>query len=230
MTKRSVLWSLAVVVLVGASCRIALAEEDHLVGYQVKDLDKIKPGGMYTVTNQFGTTTCELKVAKFFLVRGEKNAGDDPAGGPAGKFICYKAKCDGSLPPTKPSTDQFGSHNLETKKVKIICAPAQADCESMVGGFCWFLGKIGESCDKVCTDNDRTYDTATDTYAGSSGMLANCTAVMNDIGVAGVGVDNGACADAVGCFTTAGTIVRCTAPPTTAAASNAVDVRVCACQ
>src|SRR5262249_18140411 len=174
--------------------------------------------------------TCELKKTKFFFVRGEKNGGDDPRGGPAGKFVCYKAKCTGPLPGTVAETDQFGAHSLETKKVKIICAPAVAQCRSTVGGFCWFLGSIGQSCDEVCPNNERVYDTATATYAGSGGSLANCAAVMNDLGVAGGGVDNGACTDAEGCYTSAGNIVRCTAPATTSSASNVNHIRVCACQ
>ena len=78
MTSRRLLVASAVVVLVGGLCSLARAEEDHLIGYKVKDLDKIQPGGTYTVTNGFGTTNCQLKKAKFFLVRSEKNAGASP--------------------------------------------------------------------------------------------------------------------------------------------------------
>lgn len=228
--KRLALLGSIIVLLVGFSSQHASAEEDHIVGYLSKDLDKIQPGGIYTFTNGLGVTTCELKKAKFLFVRGEKNGGDDPRGGSAGKFVCYKAKCTGPSPGTPLENDQFGNHNLETKKLKIVCAPAVSECKSTVGGFCWFLGSIGQSCDEVCTDNERTYHSATDTYAGSSGSLANCQAVMNDIGVIGAGVDNNSCVDAVGCFTTGGAIIRCTLPPTTSFASNALDRRLCACQ
>lgn len=228
--KRLTLLGSIIMLLVGIHSQHASAEEDHIVGYLSKDLDKIQPGGTYTFTNGLGVTTCELKKAKFLFVRGEKNGGDDPRGGSAGKFVCYKAKCTGPLPGTPLENDQFGNHNLETKKLKIVCAPAQAQCESTVGGFCWFLGPIGQDCDQICADSERTYDTATDTFAGSSGSLANCVSVMNDIGVIGGGVDNGACSAGVGCFTTGGAIIRCTAPPTTSSASDPLDRRVCACQ
>lgn len=226
--RRFVLANTLALVLVGGICSAARAERDHLTGYKVKDLDKVDPAGTYTMTNGYGTTSCELKKAKFFMVGSDKNAGDDPRGGAVGKYVCYKAKCDGALPPVAPLGDQFGGHNVETKKVQIVCTPAQAECESTVGGFCWFLGTPGQSCDTICNDNDRTYDAATDTYAGSTGSLANCQAVLNDMGVMGAPADT-ACGTGVGCNFT-GFIVRCTSPATTSSATAPTAARVCACQ
>src|SRR5215475_2089848 len=116
----------AAVVLIASGfvlAEAARAEEDHLQGYRVKDLDRIHPTGTYTITGDFGTATCTLKKAKFFLMQGAKNGGDDPRGGPAGEFICYTATCSGGQPSgTFPVDDQFGTHTLEATKTQIVCA------------------------------------------------------------------------------------------------------------
>lgn len=133
-------------------------EEDHLEGYKVKDPTKFQPSGTYTVDNQFGTATCQLKKAKFFLVQSEKNNGNDPRGGPAGHFVCYTAKCSGGLPTSNTELDdQFGTHTLEAKKTQLVCVPADEHvcgdgeldpgetCDGTAGGPC-----IG-SCQPDCT-------------------------------------------------------------------------------
>ena len=103
---------------------LGIAELDHLVVYQVKDLYKVQPGTGFTLANEFGTETCELKKAKFFLVQSSKNDGDDVLGGPAGNFFCYKAKCGLAAKPNFQLSDQFGLHAVAFKKVKFVCAPA----------------------------------------------------------------------------------------------------------
>lgn len=123
--KRLALMSSVVAVLIATQlCQVVRAEEDHLLGYLAKDLDNIQPGGTYTFDNGYGTTTCELKKAKYLVMGAEKNGGDDPRGTAKGTYVCYKAKCDGALPGAAATNDQFASHTLDTKKVKIICAPA----------------------------------------------------------------------------------------------------------
>lgn len=121
--KRLMLMGSVVAIVVGVLVAQARAEEDHLVGYSAKDLSGVLPPGTYTFDNGYGTTTCELKKAKFLFMGAEKNAGDDPRGDAKGSYVCYKAKCDGALPGVAPTNDQFGNHALDTKKVKIICAP-----------------------------------------------------------------------------------------------------------
>lgn len=122
---RGLIASLSSVMIVLASP--GLAEEDHLKGYKVKDLNKVPGAAGVTVTNQFGNETCDLKKPQFFLVQSEKNGGNDPRGGPAGDFVCYKAKCTGPLPPVTEADGQFGLHNLETKKAKLVCLPVDKD-------------------------------------------------------------------------------------------------------
>ena len=100
-----------------------------------------------------------------------------------------------------------------------------------VGGACWDLGALGDSCDDTCNALGLAYDDATRTYAGADGTLANCTAVLDAIGaVGGVPFDVPFCADGVGCvkdiFDNRG---RCTDGVTNSSASSAELFRACAC-
>jgi hypothetical protein len=109
--------------------------------------------------------------------------------------------------------------------------PSPPPCAATTGGFCWFLGLSDASCDAACALAARTYDPATETYAGSGGSDANCTAVLDGLGVpAGPLLTTAACFDGVGCFHAAPLgRVRCTAPPTNAISSGNLQ-RACACQ
>jgi hypothetical protein len=102
------------------------------------------------------------------------------------------------------------------------------------GGACWFPGGLSESCDQVCSGEGLVYDDATRTVAGSDGSDANCLAILNLFSfpspfVGGVACDPGF---GVGCSSMPIEFVsaRCTSPPTTADASVANLVRICACQ
>ena len=46
-----------------------------------------------------------------------------PAGAPAQQYLCYKVKCP-KAQPTTTLTDQFGTHPVEIKSTKFLCAPA----------------------------------------------------------------------------------------------------------
>jgi hypothetical protein len=112
------------------------------------------------------------------------------------------------------------------------CSPTCAG--QLVGGFCWFLGASGASCDATCAAVGKTCDAATISYAGSQGTNSNCTAVLNALVPPFIALDADCTASvgAVGCWYFAETdeYVRCTAPPTTCAASNPGLHRACACQ
>jgi hypothetical protein len=216
------------------------AEMDHLTGYKVKE-STTPPQSLHTVQDALGSGNCTLKKAKFYLTGAEKDAGDDARGGPAGDYICYTAKCDLPSPSLPLKEDQRGAHALETKSVKIVCLPAVDDavpapCEATTGGFCWFLGAEGESCDTVCANNGRLYDSATETYAGSGGTDGNCEDVWAALGGPGDYTNLVSCSVGNGCSGLHLTIpievdvfTRCT-PSTTAAASSATVKRACACQ
>lgn len=49
-----------------------------------------------------------------------------------------------------------------------------------VGGYCWYFGAKGQSCDEVCAAHGGYHD-ATRFYAGSTGSNSQCTAVLNTL-------------------------------------------------
>lgn len=220
----------------------AVAEQDHLMGYKAKDDYKVAvPANPYILENAYGTENCELKKVAFYLTQSEKNAGDDPRSGPAGNFACYKAKCTGSIP--APDVDsQFGVLGIVSKKAQLVCLPVtdpnvQPPCDATTGGFCWFLGAAGESCDAVCGINGRSYDSATASYAGNGGSLGQCEAVLTALGYPGVPGNfdcstlNGGNPAPIGCSILFGTTRRwCSSPPTTSGSAYFQAERACACQ
>jgi hypothetical protein len=119
----------AVLLLAGtilvSSFAVVRAEQDHLTGHKVRDYSKVKLSGSYTLSGGLGTQVCEPIKARFLLVQSEKNGGDDPRGGPAGRFLCYRASCSGTLPPNVPATGQFGAHSLKTISAQLLCVPAE---------------------------------------------------------------------------------------------------------
>lgn len=259
----TLLLSLPIAVLLIAP-RPSIAEEDHLVGMVVKDLDMVQPGPGFTLQTAEGTQTCELKKAKFRLLQAQKNGGDDPNGGPAGEFVCYKAKCTGTFAAGTTSADQFGTHSLQAKKTQLVCTPVDRPvcgdndldpgetcdgtqlgactafclpnctcgppCEATTGGFCWFFGADGDSCDTVCSGVGGTYDPATASYAGSGGSDANCQNVLLALGSTATFATGGICSIGLGCASAGSFDLRCPTPATTAAAAGAGFRRPCACQ
>lgn len=59
--------------------------------------------------------------------------------------------------------------------------PPETCAGTWVGGYCWYLGAKGQSCDTVCASHG-SYHEATRTYAGSHGTDSNCYAVLSDLG------------------------------------------------
>jgi hypothetical protein len=117
------------------------------------------------------------------------------------------------------------------------CLPPCPSGGQHVGGFCWYLGAGGQSCDAVCTGIGQTCDPATVTYAGSGGTDTNCQTVLNALGSAGALVyPSFDCAGVplpgLGCATdTSSNTIRCATPTTTcSAAGDLLTLRACACQ
>ncbi len=55
-------------------------------------------------------------------------------------------------------------------------------CDGMaIGGFCWYYGAIGESCEAVCAPHG-SYNEATKSYAGSEGTDSQCMQVLETLG------------------------------------------------
>ena len=76
-----------------------------------------------------------------------------------------------------------GTGDGEKFLVKDTAAGTCAPCRGvgvLVGGFCWYLGVAGDSCDTTCSGIGLTCDVAgTVNYAGSSGTSAQCDAVLD---------------------------------------------------
>ena len=100
---------------------------------------------------------------------------------------------------------------------------------AMVGGSCWIYGAGGLSCTTVCSGAGLSYDTATLTYAGTDGTLANCDAVLDALGVPGAGATYIISIYGLGCGYYSGAR-RVAQQATDAASSLAGYSRACACQ
>ena len=122
-----------------------------------------------------------------------------------------------------------------------------ADCDSLggagVGGFCWFLGAADTDCDATCASAGLSYSTATLSYSGSDGTLAQCYDVLDALGQTSppfadagdfdclsnpsVGVSG------IGCAVTGPGFplrLRCMATTTVASANHPDISRACACE
>lgn len=102
----------------------------------------------------------------------------------------------------------------------------------VVGGYCWYQGLAGESCDTVCSAHGG-YNEATRTFAGSAGTNANCESVLDAIGIGSTTVSDvaGPSADGYGCgySTNVYARVRVLNPATNSSAADAMEIRACAC-
>jgi hypothetical protein len=114
--------------------------------------------------------------------------------------------------------------------------PADAQCPAgvEVGGACWFLGALGQSCSAVCADVALVYDEATATFAGSGGSDSNCGAVLNALSAPGNIVSQFVCdTDAsIGCHVEPDNLllrIRCTRPTLPDAFVSGTQ-RACACR
>jgi hypothetical protein len=101
-----------------------------------------------------------------------------------------------------------------------------------VGGYCWYLGAAGQSCNTVCSGHGG-YNAATRDYAGSGGTTTRCTNVISALGLSGTlrisdVVTN--CGCFWGQYTAPGPWEPCwDGSTTTASAWNNYIQRACAC-
>jgi hypothetical protein len=97
----------------------------------------------------------------------------------------------------------------------------------IVGGYCWYKGTAGQSCETVCASNGH-YGVATAAYAGSGGTDVNCQAVAAKFGTYAWGGTVTRDAGGLGCHTNGTTLYRDT-NLTNNVASNGSYQRFCAC-
>jgi hypothetical protein len=103
----------------------------------------------------------------------------------------------------------------------------------VVGGFCWYLGASGASCDATCTGMGLACDAATVSYAGSGGTDAQCLAVLTALGADNAFLGSETGFSPSGCCNynyPPGQGFRYMNPPTTCSASFPNLYRACACQ
>lgn len=164
---------------------------------------------------QTGNTTCLL------CGNGILDAGEDCDLGTLGGATCSSAT--------------GGAEPLGTLACGTGCVFDTSGCGSgaMVGGYSWFLGTDGASCDATCAAQGLIYDPATATYAGSGGTDANCQAVMTALGHPGP-VMATSLSIGFGCVyvVTAGMTARDTSPTSASASMPPGNgaYRACACQ
>jgi hypothetical protein len=151
-----------------------MAEQDHMKGYKSKDLNKVV-GGIHSFADRYGTDNCELKKPAFLMVRSEKDAGDDPRGGVAKDYVCYKAKCAGGLLPVQDASSQVGVHSMEAKKPQLVCLPVGL-CE--LGGDNTACQGYGDVSCSTCCDANAACQAACSAADGSAclnaGLNSNC--------------------------------------------------------
>ena len=93
-----------------------------------------------------------------------------------------------------------------------------------IGGHCWYTSGTNVSCSTACSNVSLTYNTATLTYAGSSGTLAQCKAVIDGVfggnNTVTENLDTACMTSSVGCgVESASNYQRCTQIATTDAGS-----------
>jgi len=126
--------AIASILLAAAPARAAF---DHLQCFKIKDnaaaatyTANINPSDL---TFSALPASCTIKTpAKMLCVDAEKtNVVPAPPGSADGltaqQYLCYKAKCT-KVQPTATLTDQFGSHGIQVKSTKLVCAPIPPPC------------------------------------------------------------------------------------------------------
>lgn len=104
----------------------------------------------------------------------------------------------------------------------------------MVGGYCWYAGATGQSCNTVCSAHGGCNLAGTKNYIGSGGTVAQCKVVGNALGFSGNvwNITNGHGAYyAYGCTYVPANkeITRLAVEATTCGAAQSAYRRICAC-
>ncbi len=188
--------------------------------------DKIKEAGKYSF--------CRLKVDSKAIRSGEAPDYSKCDSKYSEKWQKIEAKGAGACP---SSGDEAAIQAQVQQCVDDVVADLKCLAGAVeAGGACWLLGNFGDSCDTVCANVGLVYDTATQTYAGSGGTLAQCEAVLDALEATAPNCGEGDCGatPGVGC----GVIeiippacrFRCTAPVTDSSSGDIVSRRACACR
>ena len=228
--------------------------------YKVKCPKGVSP--VVTLVDQFGTHTVTPSAAQLLCAPAQApppttTTTTNPAGTttttPTTTTTSTTLACGATGTPCSSNSDCCsGLCNLGAGPHVCLAAPTTTTTTStttttvpcpgggaLVGGFCWYAGSVGESCDSACAGVGKTCDPATVTYAGTGGTSANCGAVVTAFGGGSVyGGDDHTCGTGAGCVAEAipglSSAQRCTDVPTTCSAipptvPGGVSQRFCAC-
>jgi hypothetical protein len=120
----------AILALFAAVPRVHAAEEDDsLECIKAKDLNKVNVGGVVTLgPNLVSIPGCTVTKVTQVCLRSSVNSADDPHGTalPVAGYVCFKVKCDGTVPTMGEVSTQFGAISLSldaAKGAKTICVP-----------------------------------------------------------------------------------------------------------
>jgi hypothetical protein len=159
------------------------------------------------------------------------NAGSKPVVSQA----CSRNDCAGTAPPTSRACSRGGGSDCRSPQATSRACNTQAcvTCSGLSrGGYCWYIGGNGQSCNTVCTSRGGVNAAGIINYVGSSGSLANCSAVLNALGFASAtdfSIPPMFITGGLGCMNVSGTSYRHTNMQTTTDSSWETAARVCAC-
>lgn len=100
------------------------AERDHLQCYRIEHAQRLVPRLPIELSNQLRDQECVVEQEELFCAGTEKNGGDDPRGGEAADFVCYRLKCDDASSQVR-AEDQFGTRGLQFRRATLVCAPVE---------------------------------------------------------------------------------------------------------
>ena len=174
----------------------------------------VDPACLMAAENKFNTTIPKIENKGGCVVNGDANAIEGTVDTCVNNIV--------ALTPVTPTT--------ATTTTTMPCSG------TVVGGYCWFKGIAGQSCNDVCSGASLTYDdNGTRGFAGSDGSAAFCQSVLDALSANGSGAPlDLTCSDGFGCETSPGaqsnTRVRCKVPTTNATAFDLNVIRMCACK
>ncbi|MFC1668994.1 Calx-beta domain-containing protein [Spirochaetota bacterium] len=126
----------------------------------------------------------------------------------------------------EPAMFPYNNSNYDFSTINVSCGGYS------LGGYCWYLGALGENCDEACSTHSGCGLIGTRDYAGSAGTIANCFTLLDALGAPGTGapVDENSTSWPAGCTATdSAQRWRFTLIDTDCAWSDPSHYRVCAC-
>ena len=135
--------------------------------------------------------------------------------------------CSGTQPPSSQACTRGGGSDCNSAQATSQSCNTNPCCSgASVGGYCWYFGGGGVSCDSLCASHGgNTAGTAA--YAGAS--AGNCAAVLGAFGQGGP--TSSACAAGYGCWvnSVSSGSYFCTSPSADTSSSYPSAARVCSC-